>query len=56
MEVRELKRLIPLDVGKEGDEGVNDPNVTHTLFSKKFFTKHGWDFILMQRSGATIEN
>ena len=56
MEVKELKRLIPLDVGKEGDEDINDPNYTTTLFTKKFFSKHGWDFILMQRNGSTVEN
>jgi hypothetical protein len=54
MELRELKKLINIDMGKRGDEDDDDygnnylKDITN-LFTKKFFTKHGWDFILMYR-------
>lgn len=56
MEVEELKKMVNCDVGHEGDaESSDEPDVSN-LFTKKFFSKHGWDFILMQRAGATVEN
>jgi hypothetical protein len=55
MEIRELKKLINIDMGKRGDEDDDDiaPHNylkdVQNLFIKKFFSKHGWDFILMSR-------
>lgn len=47
MELRELKKFISTDIGHMGDnEEENDKDIQN-LFTKKFFTKHGYDFILM---------
>lgn len=63
MEINEIRKLISSKsrsgmVGKETElsddempDGVNKQN--YSSFTKKFFTKHGWDFIMMQKS-ATI--
>ena len=47
MELGEIKKLISHDAGLEGDAEdsfIRDPT---SFFTKKFFTKHGWDFIMM---------
>ena len=58
MELEELRKLISTDTGHEGDNEDDDEEVKDisNMFTKKFFSKHGWDFILMQRAGAIVEN
>lgn len=56
MELGEIKKLISHDAGLEGDGEESFIREPSNFFSKKFFTKHGWDFIMMQRQGASVEN
>lgn len=58
MELRELKRMLVSesenDFNEDDDDQIQkDPT---DIFSKKFFSKHGWDFILMYKKGVTSEN
>lgn len=45
MEVEELKKLVNYESGHEGDD--DSSKDVSNLFTKNFFSKHGWDFILM---------
>ena len=48
MELRQLNKLMS-ESKHEGDKEDDKEEMKDSLsmFTKKFFTKHGWDFILM---------
>lgn len=56
IELEDLKKLISSDTGHEGDNEDEDDRDNSNMFTKKFFSKHGWDFILMQKNGSIVEN
>lgn len=61
LEFRELQNFIVQDSELEINGGLIDEDEEIKLdstnsFTKKFFTKHGWDFILMQKSGINNDN
>jgi len=51
LETGELKGMTKLEAGKE-----DAPGDDLSIFSKRFFSKHGWDFVMMSRTSAQNEN
>jgi hypothetical protein len=62
IELRELRRLMntqsEIDINEEDEDDAeydcgDEESGKEFNFTKRFFQKHGWEFILMQRKGTT---